>query len=98
MVGLILVAHGNLANELLNTTAMILGEALTSAVGVPVNAMDDPESITDRIEQAIEQVNTGRGVLILTDMFGGTPSNLAISVMENGHVEVVAGMNLPMLI
>ncbi len=97
MVGAIIVTHGNLAFELLKSSEMILGrQECVSSVGIKLN--DSEEAIVEKISKAINEVDAGKGVLIFTDMFGGTPSNLSLSFMEDNKVEVVTGVNLPMLI
>ena len=97
MIGLLLVSHGRLAEEMKKVLEHIVGEQpLVETVGILPD--DDMEVRRTEIQEKIEALDTGSGVIILTDMFGGTPSNLAISVMERPNVEVVAGMNLPMMI
>ncbi|MFK5979510.1 MAG: PTS sugar transporter subunit IIA [Rhizobiaceae bacterium] len=97
MIGLVLVTHGQLANEFRLALEHVVGpqeQIETIAIGPD----DDMEQRRQDILDGVSQVNTGSGVIILTDMFGGTPSNLAISVMQAGTIEVLAGVNLPMLI
>ncbi|MDH6231314.1 PTS system mannose-specific IIA component [Mesorhizobium soli] len=97
MIGLVLVTHGRLAAEFRNAVEHVVGPQdyfETIAIGPD----DDMEQRRRDIVEAVARTDTGSGVVVLTDMFGGTPSNLAISVMEAGRVEVIAGMNLPMLI
>jgi PTS system mannose-specific IIA component len=91
------VTHGQLATELLNAAEMIVGD-LPRFAAVSIGWHDDAEVAREAIAEAVGRVDEGAGVLILTDMFGGTPSNLGLSVLEAGHVEVVTGVNLPMLI
>jgi PTS system mannose-specific IIA component len=95
--GVVVVTHGQLASELLNAAEMIVGD-LPGFTAVSIGWQDPVDVAREAIERAIARVDRGSGVLLLTDMFGGTPSNLAISVMDGAHVEVVAGANLPMLI
>ena len=97
MIGLVLVTHGRLAAEFLAAMEHVVGPQVMVRA-VCIGADDDIELRRAEIVDAIRAVDDGHGVVILTDMFGGTPSNLAISVMESGKVEVIAGMNLPMLI
>lgn len=97
MIGLVLVTHGNLAKELLNAMEHIVG-AQAQCRAIAIGPDDDMERRRSDIERWVQKLDTGAGVIILTDMFGGTPSNLAISVMGKGKVEVVAGVNLPMLV
>ena len=97
MIGLVLVTHGRLAEEFRHAVEHVVG-AQHSFETVSIGADDDMEERRREIVDAVARADGGTGVIILTDMFGGTPSNLAISVMETGRVEVIAGMNLPMLI
>ncbi|MEM7301361.1 MAG: PTS sugar transporter subunit IIA [Pseudomonadota bacterium] len=97
MIGLVLVTHGQLAVEFRLALEHVVGEQ-THIATISIGPDDDMEHRRDDIISAVESVDAGKGVIILTDMFGGTPSNLAISVMEADRVEVVAGVNLPMLI
>jgi len=97
MIGLVLVTHGRLAVEFRAALEHIVGPQ-TQIETISIGPDDDVERRRQDILDAVGKVSTGSGVILLTDMFGGTPSNLAISVMEAGKVEVVAGINLPMLI
>jgi PTS system mannose-specific IIA component len=97
MIGLVLVTHGRLAEEFRNAVEHVVGPQSDFAT-VSIGAEDDMEQRRRDIVDAVAQTDSGSGVVVLTDMFGGTPSNLAISVMEPGRVEVIAGVNLPMLI
>jgi len=97
MIGLVLVTHGRLAEEFIAATEHVVGPQ--SAIrAISIGPDDDMEQRRKDIMAAVEAVEEGNGVIVLTDMFGGTPSNLAISLLDRGNVEVVAGMNLPMLI
>ncbi len=97
MIGIVLVTHGRLAEEFVAALEHVVGkqEAIRS---VCIGPDDDMEMRRKEIIEAVDAVASGDGVILLTDMFGGTPSNLAISMLDQGNVEVVAGMNLPMLI
>jgi PTS system mannose-specific IIA component len=97
MIGMILVTHGNLAEEFVNAMQHVVGRQ-EAVVTVCIGPNDDMERRRHEIALAIKQVDSGEGAIILTDLFGGTPSNLAISLMKAGHIEVIAGINLPMLI
>ncbi|WP_419809641.1 PTS sugar transporter subunit IIA [Sphingomonas sp.] len=97
MIGLVLVTHGRLAEEFVTAMQHVVGPQEQIAP-VAIGPEDDMESRRDDIAAAIAAVDDGSGVIVLTDLFGGTPSNLAISLMARGRVEVIAGMNLPMLI
>lgn len=97
MIGLILVTHGRLAEEFVNAMQHVVGRQEAVAT-VCIGPNDDMERRRKEIADAIRAVDSGEGAIILTDLFGGTPSNLAISLMKAGQVEVIAGINLPMLI
>lgn len=97
MIGLVLVTHGRLANEFVVAMEHVVGKQEKIAT-ICIGPEDDMEERRADIARAIHEVDSGRGVILLTDLFGGTPSNLAISLMEAGKVEVIAGINLPMLI
>ena len=97
MIGLVLVTHGRLAEEFLHALEHIVGPQ-TGVETISIGADDKMDTRRADIAAAVVRADHGEGVIILTDMFGGTPSNLAISLMEIGRVEVVAGMNLPMLV
>jgi PTS system mannose-specific IIA component len=97
MIGLVLVTHGRLADEFVTAMVHVVGPQERVAT-IAIGPDDDMEERRADIAAAIATVDSGRGVIVLTDLFGGTPSNLAISLMERGRVEVIAGMNLPMLI
>jgi mannose PTS system EIIA component len=97
MIGLILVTHGTLANEFVVAMEHVVGPQQNIAT-VCIGPRDDMELRRKEIAQAIKAVDTGDGVIILSDLFGGTPSNLSISLLDTGRVEVIAGVNLPMLI
>ena len=97
MIGLVLVTHGQLAEEFRNAVEHVVG-AQEKFETVAIGADDDMERRRQDIVEAVERADSGTGVVILTDMFGGTPSNLAISCMSRPKVEVLAGINLPMLV
>jgi mannose PTS system EIIA component len=97
MIGLVLVTHGKLAEEFRHALEHVVG-AQTLVETVCIGPEDDMDQRRLDIVEAVARVEDGQGVIILTDMFGGTPSNLSISVMDGGHIEVIAGVNLPMLI
>lgn len=97
MVGVVVVTHGQLATELVNAAETIVGDRPRFAA-VSIGWHDDVEQARSEIAEAIARLDAGSGVIVLTDMFGGTPSNLAMSLLEEGRVEVITGVNLPMLI
>lgn len=97
MIGVVLVTHGNLATELVKVMEHVVGpqDQLTT---ITIDPEDDMEKRREDILNSVQFVDKGLGVIILTDMFGGTPSNLAISIMEQAKIDIIAGVNLPMLI
>ncbi len=97
MIGLVIVTHGGLATEFCAALEHVHGPQ-DQLGAISIGPDDDMDKRRDEILAAIKEVDNGNGVILLTDMFGGTPSNLAISVMEDAKVEVIAGVNLPMLI
>jgi PTS system mannose-specific IIA component len=97
MIGMVLVTHGHLATEFRAALEHVVGPQ-KQLVSISIGPEDDMERRRREIIDAIAEADSGEGVVVLTDMFGGTPSNLAISVMNGGKVEVLAGVNLPMLI
>lgn len=97
MIGMILVTHGHLAEQFVHAMEHVVGPQDNVAT-VCIGPSDDMEMRREEIANAIKDVEVGSGVIVLTDLFGGTPSNLAISLLERGKVEVIAGINLPMLI
>jgi mannose PTS system EIIA component len=97
MIGLIIVTHGELASEFRSALEHVVGPQSQLAT-IAIGPEDDMEKRRQDIVAAVRSVDSGQGVAILTDMFGGTPSNLAISVMEEAKVEVICGVNLPMLV
>ncbi len=97
MIGMVLVTHGKLAEEFVNAMQHVVGRQEAVAT-VCIGPNDDMEARRREIAEAIAMVDNGAGAIVLTDLFGGTPSNLAISLMKSGKVEVIAGINLPMLI
>jgi PTS system mannose-specific IIA component len=97
MIGMVLVTHGRLADELIAALEHVVGPQ-ENVAAVCIGPEDDMEQRRAEILSSTRDMDTGDGVVLLTDMFGGTPSNLAISVMDNANVEVIAGVNLPMLI
>jgi mannose PTS system EIIA component len=97
MIGLVLVTHGRLAEEFIAATEHVVGPQ-RNVRAISIGPDDDMEQRRQDILAAAEAVDEGEGVIVLTDMFGGTPSNLAISIMDKAQIEVIAGVNLPMLI
>ncbi|MFQ5739631.1 MAG: PTS sugar transporter subunit IIA [Acidobacteriota bacterium] len=97
LVGVVVVAHGRLGHELVAVARTIV-EEIEHIVPVSIGWHDEVEEDGKRIEKAVAQVDAGRGVILLTDMFGGTPSNVALSLLKKGEREIITGVNLPMLI
>jgi len=97
MLGLLVVTHGRVAEELVASARRIVGD-VEGLEAVSIDWNDDVDEATRRIGEARRRVDSGQGVLLLTDMFGGTPTNLALSLLEPGKLEIVTGVNLPMLI
>jgi PTS system mannose-specific IIA component len=97
MIGVVVVTHCRLAEELIAAAQLIVGR-LRAFEGVSIDSTTDPDEIRDRIAAAIREVDKGSGVLILTDMFGGTPSTVSFSFLQENRIEVVTGVNLPMLL
>lgn len=97
MTGLLVVTHGNLADELVRATRRIVGE-VSGMEALALEWDEEAASVRSRVEEAIRRVDRGDGVVVLTDMFGGTPTNVCLTFLEKGRVEIVTGVNLPMLI
>ena len=97
MITALIVSHGNLAHELLNA-AQRIESAIHGIEAVPLEWNDTVDDAREKIRKALERVDTDNGVIIFTDMFGGTPSNISLSFLDRGHVEIVTGVNLPMVV
>ena len=97
MIGIVVVTHGQLARELVAAAEMIIGE-IPNVTAVSIGWHDSPDDAQKEIERAIAKSEGGKGTVVLTDMFGGTPSNLSLTLLDKGRVEVITGVNLPMLI
>ncbi|HET7711992.1 MAG TPA: PTS sugar transporter subunit IIA, partial [Thermoanaerobaculia bacterium] len=97
MITALIVSHGNLAHELLNA-AQRIESAIHGIEAVPLEWNDSVDDAREKIRKALERVDTDNGVIIFTDMFGGTPSNISLSFLDRGHVEIVTGVNLPMVV
>ena len=97
MIGLVIVTHGSLGQELLKTAEFIIG-GLEGCLTVAIDGTRSPEDLREAVGAAIKTLDKGSGVLLLTDMFGGTPSNISLAFLEEGRVEVLTGVNLPMLL
>lgn len=99
MVGVIVITHASLASELLSTVRFVIGgETQVKIESVSMFPDTDFDTFSEEIREAISRVDSGDGVLLLTDMFGGTPSNVGLTFLEEGKVEVISGVNLPMLL
>ncbi|PIE61919.1 MAG: PTS fructose transporter subunit IIA [Desulfobacterales bacterium] len=97
MTGILVVTHAELGSTLIDTLEFILGTPQDNLMSISIDIKQDPDDLRKRIKQGIKKVRTDKGVIILTDMFGGTPSNLSYSFLEEGKVEVISGVNLPIL-
>ena len=98
MTGVIIAAHLRLAEELLSTARIITGSQLENFRTVSINIDDNPDQVRDKLLAAVKEVKTADGTVILVDMFGGTPSNLSLSLLSRGTIEIITGVNLPMII
>lgn len=98
MIGILIVSHRQLGEALIDAVEFILGEKPASLESVSIDLNESADKLRKKITSGIKQVDQGKGVLILTDMFGGTPSNLSYSFLEEGRVDVISGVNLPLVI
>lgn len=98
MIGIVIVTHSQLGEALIEAAEFIVGSRPEATVAVSIDLKENAEKLRDKIDTAIKKVRQPQGVLILTDMFGGTPSNLSYSFLEEGKIEVISGVNLPILI
>ena len=98
MTGIVIVTHGQLGDALIEAAGFIIGEKLEAVVAVSINIQSNADKLREKIEKKINEVKGDNGVLILTDMFGGSPSNLSYSFLEEGTIEVISGVNLPILL
>ncbi len=98
MIGIVVVSHANLGSTLIETVEFILGSSQDNLTSVSINIQENPDVLRKKIKKGILEVSSENGVIILTDMFGGTPSNLSYSFLEEGKVEVISGVNLPILL
>jgi len=98
MIGIVIVTHGQLGEVLIETASTIFGQRPPAVSAVSIDLAQDVDKLRSKIEKAIDHVDENQGVIILTDMFGGTPSNLSYSFLEEGRTEVLSGINLPVLI
>ena len=98
MIGIVIVTHSQLGDALIDAAEFIIGDRPDTMVSVSINLKENVDKLREKIAEGIKKVDKKKGVLILTDMFGGTPSNLSYSFLEEGRVEVISGVNLPILI
>ncbi|MBW1846197.1 MAG: PTS fructose transporter subunit IIA [Deltaproteobacteria bacterium] len=98
MIGIVIVTHGQLGNALIDAAEFVLGSKPDNLVSVSIDLAKNADKLRDKISEGVNAVDDKMGILILTDMFGGTPSNLSYSFLEEGKVEVISGVNLPILI
>jgi mannose PTS system EIIA component len=98
LIGVLIVTHGEIGRSLLDSASQILGEAQHQTATLSVWRQDDPDDLILRAQEILEQIDAGDGVLVLTDIFGATPGNVVSRLLEDGHVEGVSGVSLPMLL
>jgi PTS system mannose-specific IIA component len=98
MIGIVIVTHGQLGESLIETAGIIIGSRPKALISISIDLNQSAEKLREKIVSGIKKVDKKDGVLILTDMFGGTPSNLSYSLLEEGRIEVISGVNLPILI
>lgn len=98
MIGLLLITHNRIGDELLKTATGMLGMCPVMTVALSVTPDNDPDAVLNEARRHVAHLNQGTGVLVLTDIYGSTPSNIAAQLIENHHVRVIAGVNLPMLV
>lgn len=98
MIGIVIVTHCQLGEALIDAAEFILADKLKEITPVSIDINEDADMLRKKVAEGIKSVDSQNGVLILTDMFGGTPSNLSYSFLEEGHIEVISGVNLPILI
>ncbi len=98
MIGIVIVTHGQLGEALVDTAEIIFSSKPESVISVSINLAENVEKLRKKINTAIKSVDSNKGILLLTDMFGGTPSNLSYSFLEEGRIEVISGVNLPVLL
>ncbi len=98
MIGVLIVTHSQLGNALIEAAEFVIGNRIDSMESVSINMNENAEKLREKIGEGIKKVDKNKGVLVLTDMFGGTPSNLSYSFLQEGRVEVISGVNLPILI
>ncbi|MBF0113172.1 MAG: PTS fructose transporter subunit IIA [Desulfamplus sp.] len=98
MTGILIVTHANLGEALIEAIEFIVNEKIENIIAVSIDIKENPEVLRNKIKKAINKIKSDKGVIIFTDMFGGTPSNLSYSFLEEGSVEVISGVNLPTLL
>jgi len=98
MIGVLVIAHADLAEALEQAANMILGQKPDGWLNLSIHVSDTPEQIRDKVKSAINRMRTSDGLIVFTDMFGGTPSNVAMPFVEEGRMELISGVNLPMVI
>jgi PTS system mannose-specific IIA component len=98
MIGILIVTHQNLGDALIDAAAFIIGTHPEKVASVSINITEPADKLREKISEGIKKVNDNEGIVILTDMFGGSPSNLSYSFLEEGRTEVISGVNLPILI
>ncbi len=97
MIGAVIITHGEVADSLLETTAAIAGE-VAGVFAIGIKGEETSEDVRERLQDTIENAEQGQGVIVFTDMFGGTPTNIALSLLKEGNTEIITGVNLPLLL
>ncbi len=98
MIGILVVTHANLGKALIETVEFILNDAVKNAISISIDIRENPETLKNKIKKGLKQLKNKEGIIIFTDMFGGTPSNLSYAFLEEGKIEVISGVNLPILL
>ena len=98
MIGVLIIAHGNLGDSLIHCASHVMGEKLTQLMHLDITLQDDPDTVMPKAQELVKQLDQGDGVLVLSDICGATPCNIASQLVSSGRVECIAGVNLPMLV
>lgn len=98
MIGVLIIAHGNLGDSLIHCASHVMGEQLTQVMHLDITLQDDPDTVMPKAQELVKQLDQGEGVLVLSDICGATPCNIASKLVSSGRVECIAGVNLPMLV
>ena len=98
MIGILIIAHGNLGESLIGCASHVLGKTPAQIKSLVVSSHDDPSDLLPEAQRLVSELDSGQGVLVLSDMYGATPCNMVLKLLKPGHIEGVAGVNLPMLV